>query len=604
LDESSILKSIDGKTMALLLSEILSIPYRTAFTATPAPNDFMEIGAHAEFVGVCRQVEMLSRFFVHDGGETQKWRLKGHAQEEFWKWVSSWAVMFRKPSDLGFDDKGFDLPKLQMLPSFVETEWKPDHYDGLFAYQASTLSERIEARRNSVEERAKHCAQMVNDSSESWVIWCNLNPEGNLLEKLIPDAVQVSGRDSMEDKIVKLRKFSSGQKRVIITKPKIAGFGLNWQHCRNVAFVGLSDSWEQLYQCVRRCWRFGQKKSVRVHVIISRAEGAVLKNIMRKEEDAERMMESMTKHIVRHFKENPQLTDAYMRNVKSGENWTLYQDDCVEALRKMKEESIAFSVFSPPFSSLYTYSASARDMGNCSNDAQFEKHCQFLAEQLHRVLMAGRLVSFHCMNLPTSKARDGVIGIRDFRGLLIRIFQKAGFIFHSEVCIWKDPVTAMQRTKAIGLLWKQLKKDSCMSRQGIPDYLVTMRKLGENKKFVARDEKQFPVALWQKWASPVWMDINPSDTLQYRSAREHKDERHICPLQLDVIRRSILMWSNKGERVLSPFAGIGSEGYVALQCGRKFVGVELKESYFRQAAANLKRAEYSKRRTLFPVNFK
>ncbi len=267
--------------------------------------------------------------------------------------------------------------------------------------------------------------------------------------------------------------------------------------------------------------------------------------------------------------------------------------DCVDHVRALKTDSIHYSIFSPPFASLYTYSDSMRDMGNCRNHSEFFEHFEFLAKDLYRVTMPGRNLSFHCMNLPVSKQSYGYIGITDFRGDLIRIFQKAGFIFHSEVCIWKDPVTAMQRTKAIGLLHKQLKKDSCLSRQGIPDYLVTMRKHGDNPERVSHTPEEFPVSQWQQWASPVWMDIDANDTLQRISAREHEDERHICPLQLEVIRRALLLWSNPGDLVLSPFAGIGSEGYIALQQGRRFLGIELKESYFNQAVANLRAAKAS-----------
>jgi hypothetical protein len=229
-------------------------------------------------------------------------------------------------------------------------------------------------------------------------------------------------------------------------------------------------------------------------------------------------------------------------------------------------------------------------MGNCKTDDEFAEHFAYLVRELYRVMMPGRCVSFHCMNLPTSKQRDGVIGIKDFRGILIKAFCDAGWIYHSEVCIWKNPVTAMQRTKALGLLHKQLKKDSCMSRQGIPDYLVTMRKPGENPERVTHTNESFPVSLWQRYASPVWMDINPNDTLQYKSARENKDERHICPLQLPVIERGIELWSNPGDVVLTPFMGIGSEAYTAVKMGRKAVGVELKDSYYRQAVANVKNA--------------
>jgi DNA modification methylase len=277
----------------------------------------------------------------------------------------------------------------------------------------------------------------------------------------------------------------------------------------------------------------------------------------------------------------------------------MYQGDAIEILRGLPDASVHYSVFSPPFASLFTYSASPRDMGNCVGTEDFGQHFAYLVPELYRVTKPGRLLSFHCMLLPTLKTRNGRIGLHDFRGDLIRQFVEAGWIHHSEVVIWKDPVTAMQRTKALGLLHKQIKKDSCMSRMGVPDYLITMRKPGDNDEPVTHTNDDFPVQLWQRFASPVWGDINQSDTLQYRSAREDDDERHICPLQLEVIRRALKLWTNPGDVVLSPFAGIGSEGYVALQEGRRFIGAELKRSYFEQAARNLKEAESPRQKPLF-----
>lgn len=271
----------------------------------------------------------------------------------------------------------------------------------------------------------------------------------------------------------------------------------------------------------------------------------------------------------------------------TGDNFVLYNGDCVEVLRGLPAQSIHYSIFSPPFASLYTYSNSPRDMGNCRTNEEFFEHFAFLIEELRRVMRPGRNVSFHCMLFPASKERDGFIGLKDFRGDLIRAFQAQGFIFHAETVIWKDPVTQMQRTKALGLLHKSVRENSAMCRMGIPDYLVTMRAPGAQIDRVTHTREEYPVDQWQKVASPVWMDINPSDTLQYQSAREHDDERHICPLQLEVIRRGVDLWTNPGDVVLSPFAGIGSEGFVSVQMGRKFIGVELKESYYQQAARNL-----------------
>jgi DNA modification methylase len=273
-----------------------------------------------------------------------------------------------------------------------------------------------------------------------------------------------------------------------------------------------------------------------------------------------------------------------------GDGYSVFHGDCVEVLAGLPDRSIDYAIFSPPFASLYTYSNSPRDMGNCRDDAEFFAHFAHLVRQLRRLMKPGRNVSFHCMLLPTSKTRDGHIGLKDFRGDLIRAFEAEGFIFHSEVVIWKDPVTAMQRTKALGLLHKTVRTNASMSRQGIPDYLVTMRQPGEVAPEDRVKHDDYPVDKWQRIASPVWNDINPSDTLQYRSAREHDDERHICPLQLEVIRRGVELWTNPGDTVLSPFMGIGSEGHVSLELGRRFIGVELKASYYRQALANLQAA--------------
>jgi superfamily II DNA or RNA helicase len=595
LDESSILKSFDGTFRNQIISTFERTPFRLACTATPAPNDYMELGNHSEFLGALSRTEMLSTFFVHDGGDTAKWRLKRHAQSDFWKWVCSWAVMMRKPSDLGYPDDGFILPEMQVHD--ISIEQSTPTAGMLFAMPAATLQERRQARSGSVESRAEEVARIVaTKPTEPWLIWCNLNSESDEALKQIPGAVEIRGANSRQEKEDRMLGFSNGEIRVLITKPSICGWGMNWQHCPNVVFYGLSDSYEQFYQAVRRCWRFGQKNKVNCYIVTSSNEGAVTENIKRKERDASQMAEEMVNNMhelnKREIHGGPNRGNVpYATRIEKGPGWEMQLGDCVELVRDLPSNSVHYSIFSPPFASLYTYSASDRDMGNCKTHSEFFFHFRFLVIDLFRAMMDGRLVSFHCMNLPKSKERDGVIGITDFRGDLIRIFEEAGFIYHSEVCIWKDPVTAMQRTKAIGLLHKQIKKDSTLSRQGIPDYLVTMRKPGENPERVTHTNESFPVSLWQKYASPVWMDINPSNTLQRKSAREHEDERHICPLQLQVIQRAIALWTNPKDTILSPFAGIGSEGYVALQEGRKFLGFELKESYFKQACLNLKAAK-------------
>lgn len=602
LDESSILKAQTGKIRTAIIEAAAGIPYRLACTATPAPNDHIELGNHAEFVGAMTMSEMLARFFVHDAAKTQDWRLKGHAKGDFWAWVASWALMIRTPADIGYSSAGFELPKLNLVEHHIETGIVQD--GELFAMPVLSLNEQRSARKSTLSARVAKVAEILNATPDAAVVWCELNDEGNQLEDAIDGAVEVSGADSDDAKRDRLNGFTEGRYRVLVTKPKIAGFGMNWQHCHEMAFVGLSHSWEQFYQAVRRCWRFGQRFDVTAHIICTDIEAAVLKNIKEKQLMADEMAAEMVAYMATTMveelngKSDPISTIETGRIVK-GDGWTMHHGDCVEVVGAMASDSIGYSIFSPPFASLYTYTDDLRDMGNCADDVAFFEQFRFLVGELYRVTKPGRLVSFHCMDLPTSKARDGFIGIKDFRGDLIRMFVDHGWILHSQVCIWKDPVTAMQRTKALGLLHKQIKKDSALSRQGIPDYLVTMRKPGDNAEPVSHTAEEFPVSLWQKYASPVWMDINPSDTLQFRSARDHEDERHICPLQIEVIRRALKLWSNPGDMVLSPFAGIGSEGYVSLECGRKFVGVELKPSYFKAACENL--ASISAQGNLFNV---
>jgi DNA modification methylase len=607
LDESSILKSIDGKTRTTLIKQCQDIPFRLACTATPAPNDFMELGNHAEFLGIMRQSEMLSMFFFHDGGETQKWALKGHAEDVFWKWVCSWSVMIRKPSDLGYDDNGFILPPMKMHEVMVRQENASEGM--LFAMPAATLGERLSARRDSTNERAEALAGIVNKTPGQWMVWCNLNVESASAAKMIPGAVEILGSDKNEEKEQAVFDFISGRTRVLISKAKMTGLGVNLQMCSNVAYLGLSDSYEQFYQSVRRCYRFGQKKTVNVHIVIADTEGAVLLNIKRKEADAMEMAQNMVKHmkhissgIIHGAAKNEK--DEYKTAEKSGEGWRMILGDCVDSMRGLPDNKTHFSIFSPPYAQLYVYSSQDRDMGNARSYKEFFKHFIYLVEELYRVTMPGRIVAVDCMNIPAMKERDGYIGLKDFRGDLIRAFKRRGFVHHSEHCIWKDPLIEATRTKAIGLMHKQLMKDSSRCRAGIPQYLEGFRKPGENPEEIKHTngldewaganpptEGNLSHERWRRYASPVWDDIRPGNTLNARIAREDKDEKHICPMALDIVARGIFLWSNPGDTVLSPFAGIGSEGYQAIKMGRKFLGVELKESYWRVACQNLMAAE-------------
>jgi DNA modification methylase len=600
LDESSILKAHNGKTRTAIIEASQRVPYRLSCTATPSPNDFEELGNQCEFLGVMTRTEMLATYFVNDTGDTGTWRLKGWGASKFWEWMGTWSVVLRNPTDLGFDGSRYILPAPEYFEHVVETEQLGDE---LFARPAQTMLERRKAQRDSIENRCKALADVVNaDPSEPWLIWTHLNDEADMLAALIPGAVNVQGSDSAEVKTKHMLDFASGALRVLISKPKICGYGMNWQHCARMAFVGLDDSFEKFYQAVRRCYRFGQKRNVHVHVFTAENEGQILANIKRKELQHHEMSANMVEHMKdimnKELAGTENVVEAYREATHEGDGFTVHLGDCVKHTRRMADNSVDYSVFSPPFADLFVYSNSDHDMGNCKDDGEFVAQLRFLIGELFRVIKPGRNVSFHCMNLPTTKMRQGFIGLRDFRGDLIRAFQDAGFVYHSEVCIWKDPVVAMQRTKALGLLHKTIRENASMSRMGLPDYVVTMRKPGDCEERVTHGD-DLPVHMWQKYASPIWDDINQGRTLNKLPARDANDEKHMCPLQLDVIERCIHLWTNPGDLVFSPFTGIGSEGYCAVKMGRRFVGTELKPQYWELARQNIADARVSETEGLF-----
>jgi DNA modification methylase len=587
LDESSILKSLDGKTRQRLTEMFASTPYRLCCTATPAPNDIAEIANHAEFLGIRTRVEMLAEFFVHDD---EGWRLKGHAERDFYRWLASWGMSVRKPSDLGYPDDGYDLPPLDIAPVFVDAEYRPEGM--LFSVGLKGIGDRSRVRKQTLAERVSAAAELVAEAPGQWIMWCGLNDEADALAAAIPDAVNVQGSDTPERKSEMLESFQDGGFRVLVTKPRIAGYGLNLQNCHQMAFVGLSDSWEQYYQSIRRCWRFGQTEPVTVRIVLSEAEQDIYHNVMRKESEATSMAESLVEHV-REF-ERAEIASGsasdyqYETGEASGKGWRILLGDSTERLAELESESIDLSVYSPPFQSLYTYSPTERDLGNSRTREEFFAHYGYIIENLLRVTKPGRNTCVHVQQLTSTLATHGVIGMMDFRGDVIRAYQDAGWVYHGEVCIDKDPQAQAIRTHSKSLLFVQLRKDSTWSRPALADYILLFRKPGENAVPVHPDITNDE---WIEWARPIWYGIKESDTLNGRLARENADERHIAPLQLGTIERCIRLWSNPGETVLSPFAGIGSEGFESIKRGRKFVGIELKRSYFDVATRNLRQAE-------------
>lgn len=592
LDESSILKNFTGKMRKMLTETFAETPYRLCCTATPSPNDYTEFGQHADFLGICTPAQMLATFFINDTFNTGDWRLKKHAEKEFWAWLASWAACVSKPSDLGFADDGYNLPALNLETIIVQVdETKGAQEDQLFRHATLSATTMHKEMRMTAPARVAKIAELVNESDESWIVWCNTNDESEQLTAAIPDAVEVKGSDTAKQKEERIDAFTEGHARVIITKAGIAGYGLNWQHCRNVAFVGLSYSFEDFYQALRRSYRFGQTKPVNAYIVQASTEVAILKTIQRKIEQHKEMQDRMKLAAAAFQEQRKQLTMKTDITTATGDAWTIHHGDCVRVARQIEDESIDFSVFSPPFADLFTYSDDLQDMGNCSDMSEFTKHFELLIAEIARIMVPGREVAVHCVDLLSTKWKHGKIEFQDFSGEIIRAFWRHGFLFHSRITIWKSPVTEMQRTKAHGLLYKTLTADSSDSRVGCPDYLLVFRKPGDNPKPVTKDRSRYPVDWWQEVASPVWTTVDQGRVLNKDGARDNADERHICPLQLDVIERAIELWSNEGDLVYSPFTGIGSEGVGALTLGRRFIGSELKESYFKQACLNLQNAK-------------
>jgi DNA modification methylase len=592
LDESSILKNLTGKMRQLLTATFSETPYRLCCTATPSPNDYTEFGQHADFLGVCSPAQMLATFFINDTFNTGDWRLKKHAEKEFWAWLASWAACISKPSDIGFDDTGYDLPPLNLQTITVEVDHSKGAAEGeLFRHATLSATTMHSDMRLTVNDRVERLADLVNSSDESWLVWCNTNEESEMLARYIVGSTEIQGSHTAKRKEQAADDFVSGKIRVLISKSGIFGYGMNFQNCCHVAFVGLSYSFEDFYQALRRSYRFGQTREVHAYIIQASTEGAILKTIQRKIEQHTAMQERM-KIAAQAFKEQQKtLTMKTDINTMCGNGWQIHHGDCVRVAKSLPDDSVDFSVFSPPFADLFTYSDDLQDMGNCTDMSEFTKHFELLIEEIARILVPGREVAVHCVDLLSTKWKHGKIEFQDFSGEIIRAFWRHGFLFHSRITIWKSPVTEMQRTKAHGLLHKTLKNDSADSRVGCPDYLLVFRKPGENPKPVTKDANKYPVSWWQEVASPVWMTVDQGRVLNRDGARDNADERHICPLQLDVIERAIELWTNPGDLVYSPFTGIGSEGVGALTLDRRFIGSELKESYFKQACQNLQNAK-------------
>lgn len=593
LDESSILKNFTGVYKNLIIDKFELTPYKLACTATPAPNDLNEIGNHSEFLNVMDANDMRMRWFIRDEG-MNNYRLKGHAEDDFYSWISSWASVLRTPADIGFEADSYILPQLNYFESCIATEKKNN--GKLFNDSSVNATEFNKELKLTIVPRLELVAEIVNNSNENFIIWVNQNEEDELICKLIPDAISVRGNENPKVKESKLLGFADGKFRVLVTKKKIAQFGLNYQNCRNQIFASLDFSFEGLYQAIRRSYRFGQKNEVNIWLVTTDTMSNVALTIKQKQYQFNKMMEQITQQVNQNI--YGLKVDYTKREVKN-DNFHVMNGDSCELIKEIESNSIDLSVFSPPFSTLFTYSDNIRDMGNCVSDEEFFEQQKYLLTELYRIMKPGRLVCVHTKDLARYKNSSGFSGMYDFTGEYHRAMESVGFKYHSKVTIWIDPVLEMQRTKTQRLLYKQVTSDSSYTGIGMPEYITIFRKWeGDESNWepiTNKTKQNFDLNTWQKWASPVWMDIERTNVLNnYKGATTEKDEKHICPLQLDIIERCIALWSNKGETIFTPFMGIGSEIYQAILMDRKGVGIELKESYFDVAVKNLKNAAESK----------
>lgn len=621
LDESSILKNYTGATKEKLIKKFKDTKYKLACTATPSPNDHMELLNHAEYLGVMLSREALAIWFINDTSKMGSYRLRKHARGSFWRWVASWAISISKPSDFGYDDGEFILPPLNTHIELVKSDLNIEADGMLFRVPDLSATGYHKEKRLTLPARVEKVSITLKKiGGEQCLIWVDTNYEADALKKAIPEAIEIRGSEKNEVKEKKMTNFINKQTKILIVKPSMFGFGLNLQMCHNMIFCGLSFSFEMYYQAVRRCWRFMQKYPVNVYVVIGESENNILSIVNQKKQKFDELKSELNKTI--NYYQSKKFEIDYVRDVKAGENYEMILGDSVAEIKDIPSNSVHFQIYSPPFSQQYIYSASLRDMGNNKSDVEFFEHYKMILPDLYRILKPGRICAVHCKQLVNYKNRDGASGLRDFRGDIIRAHQEVGFQYHSEVCIWKDPVIEMQRTKSHGLLYKQLRKDSTYSRQGLPDYLVVFRKWGEKDESPvdSKTKENFLLPKWQNYASPswpfyssgvmdyafktnldtgIWHDIKQTNVLNCKIARDAKDEKHICPLQLDVIERGIDLWTNPGDVVFSPFAGIGSEGYQALCMGRKFIGIELKLRYWQIGCENLDEIVEIKKQKVF-----
>lgn len=589
LDESSILKNFTGHYRKLLTEKFSHTPYKLCCTATPSPNDLNELGNHSEFLDVLDAQDMRSKWFVREEG-MNNYRLKGHAKKDFYGWIASWAIMFENPADIGFKETGelFKLPQLNYTQHEIETTCN----DALFGVGIVNATNFNAELRKTKKERLELAAKIANESDGQVLIWIRQNEEGEYLRQLLPDAIEVAGKDKDSVKEQRLLDFAEGKFRILISKAKICGYGMNFQNCGTQIFAAPDFSFEDFYQQVRRSYRFGRNDTVNIHLIVTDTMQNTTSTIEKKQRAFEEMQREINRNVNEHIYG---LQNDYEYAEYKDDNVFLMKGDTTIEIKRIPDNSVDLIIFSPPFSSLFTYSNYIHDMGNNETHEDFFKQYSYLLKELYRILKPGRMMCVHTKDLGVYKNSSGYTGMYDFTGEHTRAVLAENFKLHSKITIWTDPVLEMQRTKTQRLLYKQVTSDSSKTGIGMAEYITIFKKWegdeADWEPITNLNKSNFPLETWQKWASPVWMDIKRTDVLTASEGTAMGDEKHICPLQLEVINRLVNLWSNEGEVVFTPFLGIGSEIYESVKNNRRGIGCELKDSYFDVAVKNIKLAE-------------
>lgn len=620
LDESSMLKQSMGARRTAMMKAFRGLRWKLCCSATPAPNDRVEYAEHAFFLDQVRSTrEFLAAWFVNRDGD---WQLKGHAETAFYRHLAAWSVFMRQPAAFGFEDHSSEMPPLEVLyPAVDLTVEQQEHARGhekgtqssLFGVQVGGVVSRTKVMQiahgfvydgGKVADRfPSHkpvfIADLVNDRhpDEQVIVWVTFDEEGDQLARLIPGAVHLSGKTARVVRDATIEEFRVGRgPRVLLLKPSMFGYGLNLQSCHVQVFSSITDSFERFFQAVRRSHRYGQTEPVTVYVPLTGLDEPMCQNVMSKqatwEFDAARQEQAYVDILRprdtterRTFVTEPQPIIGETRT----DRWTMIHADSIAHMPTMERHSMDMAVFSPPFANLFTYSSAAADMGNVHSDTEYRLQWKFFAEELLGVMKPGRVVAVHVMDIIRFAGQHGVRHTYDYPSDVRAGMEDAGFLYRARISVDKDPQVQAVRTKDANLLFVTLKRNALDSHPQAAEFVLVFTAPGEAETPVHADD--VTNREWIEWAHHIWRGIRETDVLNAAIAKENNDDRHICPLQLPLIERCVRLWSNQGETVFSPFAGIGSEGWESLAWNRRFYGVELKESYYRTACDFLAKRE-------------